>query len=38
LFFENHVMGISMIVGIIIFSIVKGLGFVHSPFRMRLIL
>ena len=38
LFFENHVIGISIIVGIMIFSIVGGLGFVHSPFRMYLIL
>jgi hypothetical protein len=38
LFFENHVIGMSMIVGIIIFSIVRGLGFVHSPFHMSSIL
>jgi hypothetical protein len=38
LFFENHVMGMSMIVGIMIFSIVGGLGFVCNLFRMCLIL
>jgi hypothetical protein len=32
LLFENHVIGISTIVGIIIFSFVRGLGFAHSPF------
>jgi hypothetical protein len=38
LFSENHVIGMSMIVGKIIFSIVRGLGFVHSVFCMSLIL
>jgi hypothetical protein len=38
LFYEYHVMGISIIVGIIIFSIVRGSGFVHSLSRMNLIL
>lgn len=32
--FDSHVRGINIAVGIIIFSIVGGLGFVHSPFRM----
>jgi hypothetical protein len=38
LFFEYHVVGISMIVGIIIFSIVRGSGFVYSQSCMNLIL
>lgn len=38
LFFESQVSGISIIVGIIIFSIVEDLGFVRSLLRMCLIL
>jgi hypothetical protein len=38
LFFENHVIGMSIIVGIITFSLVRGLDFVHCPFPMSLIL
>lgn len=38
LLFESHVSGISIIVGIIIFSIGEGLGFVHDLVRMYLIL
>lgn len=36
--FESHTRGISMIVGIIIFNIVKGSGFVHSQFHRYLTL
>lgn len=36
--FDSHVIGISMAVGIIIFSILEGLGFVHSQYHMCLIL
>lgn len=36
--FDSHVIGISIAVGIIIFSIVGGLGFVRSRYRMYLIL
>lgn len=36
--FDSHVIGISIAVGIMIFSIVGGLGFVHSQYRMYLIL
>lgn len=36
--FDNHVIGISIAVGIMIFSIVGGLGFVHSRYHMYLIL
>lgn len=35
--FDSHVIGMSMAVGTIIFSIVGGLGFVHSRYRMCLI-
>lgn len=35
--FDNHVIGMSMAVGIIIFSIARGLGFVHSRYHMYLI-
>lgn len=31
--FDVHVRGISIAVGIIIFSIVEGLGFAHNQFR-----
>lgn len=36
--FESHTRGISMIVGIIIFNIVKGSGFVRSQFHRYLTL
>ena len=36
--FDSHVSGMSVAVGIIIFSIVGGLSFVHSQYRMCLIL
>lgn len=36
--FDSHVIGMSIAVGIIIFSIVGGLGFVHSQCHMYLIL
>lgn len=36
LFFDNHVKGISIIVGIMIFSIVGGLGFVRGRRHMCL--
>lgn len=37
LLFDNHVSGISMIVGIIIFSIEEGLSFARSLYRRCLI-
>lgn len=32
--FDSHVRGINIMVGMMIFSIVVGLGFVHSLFHM----